>query len=52
MKFVEICYAPIFKLKGVEKFLQGLAAVRFKIPKSVVQVEKKVFILHGANYEL
>jgi hypothetical protein len=34
------------------QFLQRLPAIGFKIPQRMIQVEEKVFILHGANYEL
>ena len=51
VKFVEIRYTAIAQLKGVVKLFQGESAVCLKIPKGMVQVEKKVFILrHFRKY--
>jgi hypothetical protein len=49
VKFVKIRYAAFPEFQGLVKLFQGESAVRLKIPKRMVQVEKKVFILHAAK---
>jgi hypothetical protein len=46
VKLVKIPDAAIAELQGDIKLLQGDSAIRLKIPKGMVQVEKKVAILH------
>ena len=49
MEFIEVGHTFICQPEGMEQFFEGLAAVGFKIPKGMVQVEEKVFILHALS---
>jgi hypothetical protein len=48
MKQVKIVYASLLQLQVGIKFLQGLAAVGFKIPEGVVEIEKEMAVIFHA----
>jgi hypothetical protein len=48
MKKIEIMNAGLIQGKRMIDIQQGFAAIRIKIPKGMIQIEKEVPVFHGA----
>src|SRR5689334_18554987 len=48
---VEIIYTSFLQLQSCVKFLQSGLRIGLKIPKSMVEIEKKMLILHATIYD-
>jgi hypothetical protein len=45
---VKIIYSDISQGKQMIQVMQGLPAIGVEIPKSMVEIEEKMFVLHNA----
>ena len=47
VKQIKIIHTPVSEIQGLIQFFQRLATIGFKIPKGMIEIEKKMLVFHS-----